>query len=67
MIASSWGEECVRGLMARPEVQRRVGHVCRFGTTAPAPACAGMGPVCTGTLLCQCESQPAGGVPCPRS
>eukprot|EP00969_Alexandrium_andersonii_P215981 9539997-Alexandrium_andersonii.AAC.1 len=33
--------------MARPEVQRGVGHMCRFGTTAPV-ACAGVGPARTG-------------------
>eukprot|EP00969_Alexandrium_andersonii_P049436 2169855-Alexandrium_andersonii.AAC.1 len=33
--------------MARPEVQRGVGHMCRFGMTAPA-ARAGVGPVRTG-------------------
>eukprot|EP00969_Alexandrium_andersonii_P328985 14536822-Alexandrium_andersonii.AAC.1 len=30
--------------MARLEIQRGVGHVCRFGATAPAAACAGVGP-----------------------
>eukprot|EP00969_Alexandrium_andersonii_P316007 13962039-Alexandrium_andersonii.AAC.1 len=34
--------------MARPEVQCGVGHMCRFGVTAPVPACTGAGPVCTG-------------------
>eukprot|EP00969_Alexandrium_andersonii_P172792 7638734-Alexandrium_andersonii.AAC.1 len=34
--------------MARPEVQCGVGHMCRFGATAPVPACAGAGPVCAG-------------------
>eukprot|EP00969_Alexandrium_andersonii_P338623 14966115-Alexandrium_andersonii.AAC.1 len=47
MTARSWGKECVKGLMARPEVQCGVGRVCRFGMTAPA-ACAGVGPVPTG-------------------
>eukprot|EP00969_Alexandrium_andersonii_P198790 8779036-Alexandrium_andersonii.AAC.1 len=47
MAANSWDEECVEGLMARPEVQRGVGHTCRFGMTAPV-ACAGVGPVPTG-------------------
>eukprot|EP00969_Alexandrium_andersonii_P004688 202548-Alexandrium_andersonii.AAC.1 len=47
MTAASWGEECVNDLMARPEVQCGVGHMCRFGTTAPA-TCAGAWPVSTG-------------------
>eukprot|EP00969_Alexandrium_andersonii_P206559 9125855-Alexandrium_andersonii.AAC.1 len=34
--------------MARPEVQCGVGHTCRLGMTIPAPACMGVGPVCTG-------------------
>eukprot|EP00969_Alexandrium_andersonii_P211904 9358815-Alexandrium_andersonii.AAC.1 len=46
MAASSWGEDCVRNLMARPEVQRGVGHACRFGMTVPATAGAGVGSVC---------------------
>eukprot|EP00969_Alexandrium_andersonii_P056439 2488603-Alexandrium_andersonii.AAC.1 len=48
VTANSRGEECAKDLTARPEVQRGVGHMCRFGTTAPAPACAGVGPVSTG-------------------
>eukprot|EP00969_Alexandrium_andersonii_P045320 1989964-Alexandrium_andersonii.AAC.1 len=28
MAANSWDEEWVKGLVARPEVQRGVGHVC---------------------------------------
>eukprot|EP00969_Alexandrium_andersonii_P368966 15474072-Alexandrium_andersonii.AAC.1 len=47
MTANFWDEECVKGLTARPEVQCGVGHVCRFGTTAPA-ACVGVGPELTG-------------------
>eukprot|EP00969_Alexandrium_andersonii_P099048 4369420-Alexandrium_andersonii.AAC.1 len=34
--------------MARPEVHCGVGHMCRFGVTAPVSACAGAGPVRTG-------------------
>eukprot|EP00969_Alexandrium_andersonii_P080632 3553921-Alexandrium_andersonii.AAC.1 len=34
--------------MARPEAQRGVRHMCRFGVTASVPACAGAGPVCVG-------------------
>eukprot|EP00969_Alexandrium_andersonii_P167880 7422241-Alexandrium_andersonii.AAC.1 len=41
MAASSWAEDCVKHLMARPEVQCGVGHMCRFGVAVPAPACAG--------------------------
>eukprot|EP00969_Alexandrium_andersonii_P239616 10577439-Alexandrium_andersonii.AAC.1 len=47
VTADSWDEECVKGLTARPEVQCGIGHVCRFGVTAPV-ARAGAGPVPTG-------------------
>eukprot|EP00969_Alexandrium_andersonii_P198939 8785332-Alexandrium_andersonii.AAC.1 len=36
MAASFWDEECVKGLVARPEVQCGVKHMCRFGMTAQA-------------------------------
>eukprot|EP00969_Alexandrium_andersonii_P339073 14987581-Alexandrium_andersonii.AAC.1 len=26
--ATSWDEECIKGLMARPEVQCGIGHMC---------------------------------------
>eukprot|EP00969_Alexandrium_andersonii_P019093 833994-Alexandrium_andersonii.AAC.1 len=39
MAAGSWGEDCMKHLMTQPEVQRGVGHVCRFGM-APKSACA---------------------------
>eukprot|EP00969_Alexandrium_andersonii_P102865 4539183-Alexandrium_andersonii.AAC.1 len=43
MTAGSWGEDCMKHLMAQPEVQRGVGHMCRFGVAAPKSACAGGG------------------------
>eukprot|EP00969_Alexandrium_andersonii_P067773 2989841-Alexandrium_andersonii.AAC.1 len=33
--------------MERPDVQCGVGHMCRFGMTAPVPACTGGGSVST--------------------
>eukprot|EP00969_Alexandrium_andersonii_P186497 8239926-Alexandrium_andersonii.AAC.1 len=41
MSANSWNEQCIKDLMARPEVECGIGHVCRFGMTAPAAASAG--------------------------
>eukprot|EP00969_Alexandrium_andersonii_P097609 4310296-Alexandrium_andersonii.AAC.1 len=44
MGAASWGEECIKDLVSRPGVGSGVGHVCRFGTTAPVATGAGSGP-----------------------
>eukprot|EP00969_Alexandrium_andersonii_P089874 3968611-Alexandrium_andersonii.AAC.1 len=41
MTVGSWNEDCAKHLVARPEVQCGVGHVCRFGVAAPMPARAG--------------------------
>eukprot|EP00969_Alexandrium_andersonii_P315295 13929658-Alexandrium_andersonii.AAC.1 len=35
MTAGSWGEDCAKRLMAQPEVQCGVGHMCRFGMAVP--------------------------------
>eukprot|EP00969_Alexandrium_andersonii_P117150 5180573-Alexandrium_andersonii.AAC.1 len=48
MAASSWDEDCIKHLMARPEVQCAVGHMCWFGMTVLVPTRAGAEPVCTG-------------------
>eukprot|EP00969_Alexandrium_andersonii_P262814 11617563-Alexandrium_andersonii.AAC.1 len=48
MSANSWNEPCIKGLMARPEVECGFGHMCRFGMTAPAAASAGVGPASAG-------------------
>eukprot|EP00969_Alexandrium_andersonii_P123409 5453942-Alexandrium_andersonii.AAC.1 len=41
MSANSWNEECIKDLMARPEMKCGIGHMCRFGVAAPAAASAG--------------------------
>eukprot|EP00969_Alexandrium_andersonii_P176145 7788451-Alexandrium_andersonii.AAC.1 len=41
VTASSWDEDCAKRLMARPDVQRGVWHMRRFGVVVPMPACAG--------------------------
>eukprot|EP00969_Alexandrium_andersonii_P111218 4910116-Alexandrium_andersonii.AAC.1 len=48
MSANSWNEQCIKDLMARPQVGRGVGHMCRFGTTAPAATSAGVEPAPAG-------------------
>eukprot|EP00969_Alexandrium_andersonii_P021168 924509-Alexandrium_andersonii.AAC.1 len=60
MTAGSWGEDCAKHLTARPEVQRGLGHVCRFGVVVPMPACAGGGSACTDEGASLRENQPAG-------
>eukprot|EP00969_Alexandrium_andersonii_P344995 15249879-Alexandrium_andersonii.AAC.3 len=46
--ANSWNEQCTKDLMARPEVERVIGHMCRFGMTAPAASSAGVEPASAG-------------------
>eukprot|EP00969_Alexandrium_andersonii_P327693 14480746-Alexandrium_andersonii.AAC.1 len=41
MAASSWDEDCIKRLMARPEVQCGVGHTRRFGMAVLAPTRTG--------------------------
>eukprot|EP00975_Prorocentrum_lima_P010596 2249523-Prorocentrum_lima.AAC.1 len=43
MSAASWDEPCIKGLIARPGVESGIGHMCRFGMTAPAAIGAGSG------------------------
>eukprot|EP00969_Alexandrium_andersonii_P194284 8581711-Alexandrium_andersonii.AAC.1 len=46
--AASWNEESIKDLMARPGVECGIGHMCRFGVTAPAVASAGSEPAFAG-------------------
>eukprot|EP00969_Alexandrium_andersonii_P014960 654020-Alexandrium_andersonii.AAC.1 len=48
MSANSWNEQCIKDLMARPDVERGIGHMCRFGMTAPAANSAGAEPASAG-------------------
>eukprot|EP00969_Alexandrium_andersonii_P032902 1436902-Alexandrium_andersonii.AAC.1 len=48
MSANSWNEECIKDVMSRPGVGCGVGHMCRFGMTAPVAARAGVEPVSAG-------------------
>eukprot|EP00969_Alexandrium_andersonii_P134628 5956463-Alexandrium_andersonii.AAC.1 len=41
LAASYWGENCMKRLVERPEVQWGCGHMCRFGVAVPVPVSTG--------------------------